>query len=117
MSDIRVIRVPALRAIAPIAAAILLATPAHAAKKSNHVDVHWVSPDFAHAGVRTVAILPATTFDGNHQAENDVASNFASVFPDSSYLWTPADETLRKLTAAGKLAVLEPAGDDVRHNG
>src|SRR5690242_18050541 len=100
MSDIRVTRPRALRAIAPIAAAILLAGAAHAAKKSNHVDAQWLNPDFAHAGVRTVAILPATTFDGNHQAENAVAASFASVFPDSSYLWIPAEETLRKLEAA-----------------
>lgn len=104
--------------VAALVLGTLLAPDARAARKANHIDSQWISSDFDKSAVRTVAILPAITFDGNHTAAGAVPAAWSAVFPDSGYLWIPADEVGRKLDAAGRLSDLDPlASGEIRRTG
>ncbi len=81
------------RILAPLfAVAILLAlaSPGLAAKSKGGRDLLTLAPNFTSAGVRSIALLPVCTFDGNVRAENMTASYTGQHLKDTGYRWTSA---------------------------
>ncbi len=116
-SRARPARAPAIRIAALILAAGVLHSSVAAARRDNHVDAQWTHPEVSRATVRTIAILPATTFDGNHRAAAAVAAVWAGAVPDTGYSWISADEVLKRLDAAKRLGDVDVAGGEIRKSG
>jgi hypothetical protein len=73
-----------------IALAVLasLAPSAPAAKqKGSKNDLITTAPDFASFGVKSIALLPVATFDGNAKAQRVVADIWSANFRESGYRW------------------------------
>jgi hypothetical protein len=78
-----------IRMIAAMAcAALVLAAAAHAAdKKEKRLDVFWTHPEMASKPLRSIALLPLGTFDGNLKAEKEVEIAWGPVARQIGYRW------------------------------
>lgn len=76
----------ALAAGALLCAAAALAAP----KKPRTTDLTWTHPDFASLGVKSVAMLPVTSYDNDLQAEQLVAQTLGAALKGSGYRWVSA---------------------------
>jgi hypothetical protein len=77
-------------AAAATLAVALLGGPAWVATAKDKVrktDIIWVHPGFDSLGVNGVALLPAASFDKNHQNEKLVEGLFAEALRPSGYRW------------------------------
>lgn len=79
----------ALRALVLLALAVLVSAPALAAK-GRKVDLITTAPDFASYGVRSIAMLPVATFDGNVKAERLVTELWGTELRATGYRWVSA---------------------------
>jgi len=70
-----------------LAALALSAWPAPAANKAKKVDLIWAHPQFDSLGIKSVALLPASSFDHNRQNERLVENLFAQSLRPSGYRW------------------------------
>jgi hypothetical protein len=84
----------ALIAVATLAP---LASPALAAKpKGRKVDLIRIVPDFASYGVKSIAILPAVTYDKSLVAETKVPALLGRTLVSTGYRWVSA-QTVREM--------------------
>ncbi len=99
-----------------LAAAVLVVvlaaagTMAAAKDKSRKIDLIWTHPAFDSLAVRSVALLPAASFDNNHQNEKTVEGLFAQVLRPSGYRWVSplvAREMIRSALGESTLAALD----------
>lgn len=58
-----------------------------AAKKDKKLDLFWAHPEIASVPLRSVALLPAATFDNNLRAEKEVEVAWGPVSRASGYRW------------------------------
>jgi hypothetical protein len=93
---------------------------ADAKAKSRTVERSWVNPDFARYGIHRIAILPATTFDGDDQASNATAAvwfgEFAARVP---YEWISAEKVRLQLRSVSKQrdSLVNVINDQVQKSG
>lgn len=86
------------------AALLGLAPPmpgAAADKQGRKLDLFWTHPDIANLGLRSVALLPAATFDGNLKAEKEVEIAWSPLSRGTGYRWfysTMTKDLLRRAT-------------------
>jgi len=90
--------------IVTIAWAVLLGlslpTPgARAEKQGKRLDLFWTHPDIASVSLRSVALLPTATFDGNLKAEKEVELAWGPLSRGTGYRWfysTMSKDLLRR---------------------
>ncbi len=91
-----------VRGFAVLALTLLVAASALAAKKTastRSVDRIWVVPEFAAHGVRSIAMLPPTSYDHSLESENLAAALWGQALKDAGYRWVSAN-TARTLIQA-----------------
>jgi hypothetical protein len=72
------------------AALLTLALPmpgVAADKQGKKLDLFWTHPDIANLGLRSVALLPTATFDGNLKAEKEVELAWSPLSRGTGYRW------------------------------
>ena len=87
----------------------LMAWPVLAAKPKR-TDLIWAHPRFDSLGVRSIALLPASSFDHNRQNEQRVEGLFAQVLRPSGYRWiTPqvGRELIKSALGESALAAID----------
>ena len=90
---------PRCPALLTLLGLITLATSAGAAPRTP--DLIWVHPRFDSLGVRSVALLPAASFDKNRRNETFVESMFAKALQPTGYRWTTPETARDKIRGAG----------------
>lgn len=79
---------------------LALPTPGAAAdKQGRKLDLFWTHPDIANLGLRSVALLPTATFDGNLKAEKEVELAWGPLSRGTGYRWfysTMSKDLLRR---------------------
>ena len=68
----------------------LVAASANADKNARKVDLFWSAPDLASFGVRSIAVLPFATFDGNLEARRTCEAVLGQQFKGTGYRWVSA---------------------------
>lgn len=67
---------------------VALAMPGAAAEKQGKkLDLFWTHPDIANLGLRTVALLPTATYDGNLKVEKEVELAWGALSRGAGYRW------------------------------
>ena len=77
----------------PVLAVALAVSPLFAAKPTAKKggDLIWTHPAFDSLGIKSIALLPVTSFDHNRENERKVENLFAQALRPSGYRWvTPA---------------------------
>jgi hypothetical protein len=87
--------------IRPLLLVLLLAAPALAEKGPRKMDLFWKSPEFAAYEPRSIAMLPAATYDGSTEARQTVEAAVAKAFREKGYRWTSALVTRDRMMKAG----------------
>lgn len=100
-----------------LAALAALALPALGAKdKPRKLDLVWTYPHFDSLGIRSVALLPASSFDHNRQNERMVEGLFAQALKPSGYRWvTPLVGRELIKTALGESALAAIDNEVLKH--
>ncbi len=78
---------------------LLLAGPASAAKRT--ADLFWTHPDFARAGIQSIAMLTVASYDHNAQTQGLVGSAWGQQFQGAGYRWMTAGSTATLIRLAG----------------
>ena len=76
-----------------------LAPACLAAEKGKKLDLFWVHPDAASTTLRSVALLPAASFDNNLATEKEIENAWAPIARTSGLRWyfsTTAKDLLRR---------------------
>jgi hypothetical protein len=74
-------------ALATCLAAGLSGDPAWSGKPAKKVDLIWTHPQIRSFGVKSIALLPAASFDNNLKNEKTVEMIFAQALRPSGYRW------------------------------
>ncbi len=85
--------------IALIAGVTLLAPPADADRKDKQLDLFWSHAEIAHIPLRSVALLPAATFNNDYKAEKEIEVAWGPVGRSTGHRWffsTMAKDLLRR---------------------
>ena len=107
-----------MRRFALIAAFVLIgAGAAHAAKPAHSLDQVWTHPDFPGIKVRSIAMLPAATFDHNLEAEKLVQGEWGREFVGSGYRWVSATTARDLVRATGGDSLLKAITESVLSQG
>ena len=83
----RRMNMPTLIACAALMAHTLAPAGVAAAKKEKTLDRLWTHPEIASHGMRSVALLPAATFDHNLAAEKEVELSWGPIARGTGYRW------------------------------
>ena len=84
------------KTIVKLACAVLLGFPllpgragaaAEGERKAKKLDVFWTHPDIASYGLRSVALLPAATFDNNFKVEKEIEAAWGPLSRTTGYRW------------------------------
>ncbi len=81
--------------------ATTLAAPAAADKGPRKLDTFWQSPEFAAYEPRSIALLPAATYDGSLEARKQAETAFGQAFRGTGYRWVSTLITRDRLFRAG----------------
>lgn len=111
----RAVLVPAAILAAAIAAAAC--DPAAAAKRTKSGDATWTNPDFASLGIESIAFLPVTTYDNDHQNARLVESAFGSALRGTNFRWVSATTARERLRAFGGDSILKALNAGVAKSG
>lgn len=95
---------------------LALATPALAQKGAKKVDLFWTAPDFAAHEPRTIALLPAATYDGSLEARKNAEAAVGRAFRETGYRWTSPLITRDRLFKAGGDSLLKALNDGLLAN-
>ncbi|HKQ58213.1 MAG TPA: hypothetical protein VJY35_10140 [Candidatus Eisenbacteria bacterium] len=90
-------RIAALLCVALLGAFAAMAYGAD--KKEKKLDVFWTHPDIASHPLRSIALMPLATFDGNLKAEKEVEIAWGPVARQIGYRWyysTMSKDLLRR---------------------
>lgn len=105
-------------ALAVLAVAALPALPALAAReKTNRGDLFFAVPDFAAYGVKSIAMLPVTSYDKNTKAEQMVTGLLGQQLKDTGYRWVSAPTAKAMLHVTLGDSVLKLVNDEVLAEG
>ncbi|MBI5711282.1 MAG: hypothetical protein HZC42_13435 [Candidatus Eisenbacteria bacterium] len=96
-----------LRVAVPLAALTLIAAVAVAGKGPRPVDAIVLSPEFAGANVRSIAMLPVVSYTHDVQVEKLVAGLWGQSFRESGYRWVSAPTARDMLMAGGSDSLLK----------
>lgn len=88
-----------------------LAVPALAEKAGKQVDLFWTAPDFAAHEPRTIAMLPAATYDHSLEARRTAESAVARALRETGYRWTSTLITRDRMFKAGGDSLIEAFND------
>ncbi|NOT35244.1 MAG: hypothetical protein HOP12_13945, partial [Candidatus Eisenbacteria bacterium] len=80
-----------------IAALCVCAAAAAVAQKGKKVDLIWTAPGIEQLGVRTIALMPALSFDNNLQSEHLVENAAAQSLRPLGYRWRSPTSALALL--------------------
>jgi len=81
------------------AGAMVLALAAAADPKGKKLDVFWTSPEMAHIQLRSVALLPAASFDNDYKVEKEIEVAWGPPAHTTPYRWyysTTSKDLLRR---------------------
>lgn len=92
---------------------LALTAPALAQKVGKKVDLFWTAPDFAAHEPRTIAILPAATYDGSVEARKQVEAAVSRALRETGYRWTSALITRDRLFKAGGDSLVRAVNDQL----
>jgi hypothetical protein len=105
----------------PLALAVLFAlvgaSAAQAAKPAHRLDQVWAHPEFFGFKLRSIAMLPAATFDHNLEAEKLVQGEWGRKFAGTGYRWVSATTARDLLRAAGGDSLLKVIKESVLSQG
>jgi len=91
---------------------VALAAPA-SAQKGKKVDLFWTSPGFAANAPRTIAMLPAATYDGSAEARKNAEAAVARALRETGYRWTSTLITRDRMFKAGGDSLLRALNDQL----
>ena len=89
----------------------VLAAPALAQKGARKVDLFWTSPEFAAHEPRTIAMLPAATYDNNVEARKQAEAAIARALRETGYRWTSTLVSRDRMFKAGGDSMLRAFND------
>src|SRR5262245_10703345 len=75
-------------------------------KKEKKLDVFWTRPDIASYPLRSVALLPAATYDNNLKAEKEIEIAWGPISRPAGYRWfysTTAKDLVRRAFAGDSM--------------
>jgi hypothetical protein len=81
------------------AGAMVLALAAAADPKGKKLDLFWTSPEMAHISLRSVALLPAASFDNDYKVEKEIEVGWGPPAHTTAYRWyysTTSKDLLRR---------------------
>ncbi len=91
-----------------------LAVPVLGARRGpSRTDNVWTAPDFAKVAPRTIAMLPAATYDGNVQARKLSEMALARALRDKGYRWMSTLITRDRMMKAGGDSLLKALNDQL----
>ena len=90
---------------------LALAAPALAQKGAKKMDLFWQSPEFAAHEPRTIAMLPAATYDGSLEARKNAEGAVARAFRETGYRWTSTLITRDRMFKAGGDSLIKALND------
>jgi len=93
-----------------IAVSVGLALPALGKDKARKVDAIWVHPHYDSLAVRSIALLPAASFDNSHENEKIVENLFGQALRPSGYRWVSplvAKELIKPALSETALAAID----------
>lgn len=104
-----------LIAVAALAAVALATTsqPSRADRTTRAVDLLWTAPDFASRGIRSIAMLPAATYDGSVEARRLTETAVAQAFKPLPYRWISTIVTRDQISSAGGDSLLKALNDQL----
>jgi hypothetical protein len=74
--------------VAMVVCALLLAALATGDdRKGKKLDLFWTSPEMAHTTLRSVALLPAATFDNDYKVEKEIELAWGPPARTTAYRW------------------------------
>ena len=93
--------------------------PTPVAAGVRHIETCWVDPGFGGRGIHTIVVLPAVTWDDNHDASVGPANTWLDAFSGSGYRWIPADDVVSRLgrTPSRRDSLLGSVAKQVRQSG
>ena len=94
-----------------VAAAV--AVPALAQKGPRKTDLVWTAPDFAEHAPRTIAMLPAATYDGNVEARKLAENTVARALREKGYRWMSTLITRDRMLKTGGDSLLKALNDQL----
>lgn len=97
----------------PLLLVLVLVTPALAQKGARKVDQFWRSPEFAAHEPRTIAMLPAATYDGSADARKQAELAVARALRETGYRWTSTLITRDRMLKAGGDSLLKALNDQL----
>jgi hypothetical protein len=100
-----------------LALAIVFASPAVAAKGPRKTDTSWLAPDFASFDVRSIAMLPAATFDNNVDARRAAETAIGQSLRNTGYRWISALVTRDQVVREGGDSLLKAFTQHVLETG
>lgn len=92
---------------------LALAVPAFAQKGAKKVDLFWVSPEFAAHEPRTIALLPAATYDGSAEARKQAELAVGRALRNTGYRWMSPLITRDRLLKAGGDSLVKALNDQL----
>ncbi len=105
-----------LAALITLAVLVSLVPSASAAKKGGKADLVTTAPDFASHGVKSIAMLPAATFDRSLRAERAVADLWGMNFKGTGYRWISAGTTRDMLMSTAGDSMVRVVREQVLRN-
>lgn len=112
----RAVLVPAA-ILAAIVATAAFDPAAAAPKRGKSGDAIWTSPDFASLGIESIAFLPVTTYDNNHQNAKLVENAFGAALRGTNFRWVSATTARERLRAFGGDSILKALNASVAKGG
>jgi hypothetical protein len=97
-----------------LASALSLTAAAHADKNARKVDLFWAAPDLADYNVRSIAMLPVITFDGNLEARRNSEVVLGQQFKGTGYRWVSAPLAKELLTREGGDSLVQAYTEKLR---
>jgi hypothetical protein len=100
-----------------LALAIVFAPPADAGRVQARTDAVWQAPDFADYGVRSIAMLPAATFDNSAEARRYTENAIGQAFRGTGYRWVSTLTTRDRIVGEGGDSLLKAFTQSVLKTG
>ena len=105
---------PFLAGLAMVAA---LGPPAVAARKANKTDIVWQAADFASYDIRSIALLPAATYDNSVDARRQTETVVGQVLHGTGHRWVSTLVTRDQVVRDGGDSLLRAFTQNVLRTG
>lgn len=87
--------------------ACAVVVPASAEKAPKKMDIFWQSPEYAAHEPKSIAMLPAATYDGSVEARQQVEAAVAKALRGAGYRWTSTLITRDRMLKSGGDSLLK----------